>query len=179
MSILHISELPEAQKCCLRLIFQGYEIKEIGIHLKISHYTVTERLRAARRSTNTQNSMETARLLAVHEGLVRNIQYVNSPTVIPQSANPVPFTNSSMIQLESAGNECEDIAVHEDQVSYSPAPMSRSWQFPLPFPTQGKTYNDMTFTQTILIIPLVALTIGLASIAILAMLEELTRLLTR
>ncbi len=99
MGTFNISELPEIQKACLRLIFQGYEIKEIGLRFGLSHYTVTECLRAARRATNTQNSMEAARLLAIHEQIARNTKAVNSSNVISPNPDAVPSMPLSIISL--------------------------------------------------------------------------------
>ncbi len=179
MGIFHISELPEAQKACLRLIFQGYEVKEVGLRLKLSHYTITERLRAARRLTNTQNSMETARLLAAHEGLIRNIQDVNRLTVIPLDPDPALMMSLSIKQNESAGNKYEDISIREDQMSYSTAVVSRGWKFPLPFPREGIRQNDLNAIQTLSVIVALTLGLGFAAIAAIAVVDELSRLVIK
>jgi DNA-binding CsgD family transcriptional regulator len=60
-------ELTEGQKACLRLVAQHYTSKEIARELGISHFTVDQRLDAARRKLNAPSRKDAAKIFAAFE----------------------------------------------------------------------------------------------------------------
>jgi len=63
-----INDLSESQKDSLRLIYRGYNAKEIARKHGIHPATVHQRLTGARRTLGVARSMEAARILAEAEG---------------------------------------------------------------------------------------------------------------
>jgi hypothetical protein len=60
-------ELTEGQKACLRLVDHHLTSKEIGRFLRISHFTVDQRLDAARRKLNAATRKDAAKIFAAIE----------------------------------------------------------------------------------------------------------------
>jgi DNA-binding CsgD family transcriptional regulator len=60
-------ELTEGQKACLRLVDDHLTSKEIGRSLGISHFTVDQRLDAARRKLNAATRKDAAKIFAALE----------------------------------------------------------------------------------------------------------------
>ncbi len=60
-------ELTEGQKACLRLVDDHLTSKEIGRFLGISHFTVDQRLDAARRKLNAATRKDAAKIFAAIE----------------------------------------------------------------------------------------------------------------
>ena len=60
-------ELTEGQKACLRLVDDHMTSKEIGRFLGISHFTVDQRLDAARRKLNAATRKDAAKIFAAIE----------------------------------------------------------------------------------------------------------------
>ncbi len=63
-----IEDLSETQKDSLRLVYRGYNAKEIARMHGVHPATVHQRLTAARRTLGVARSMEAARMLAEAEG---------------------------------------------------------------------------------------------------------------
>jgi DNA-binding CsgD family transcriptional regulator len=64
-------ELTEGQKACLRLVDHHLTSTEIGRFLGISHFTVDQRLDAARRKLNAATRKDAAKFLR----LLNNVRY--------------------------------------------------------------------------------------------------------
>ena len=64
-----MSKLTEAQRDCLRLVYQHMTSKDIGRALDVSSHTVDMRLRIAIKTLNVANRLEAAQLLAQHEAI--------------------------------------------------------------------------------------------------------------
>lgn len=63
-----VDSLSETQKDSLRLVYRGYNAKEIARMRGVHPATVHQRLTAARRTLGVARSMEAARMLAEAEG---------------------------------------------------------------------------------------------------------------
>ncbi|HEV2078290.1 MAG TPA: sigma factor-like helix-turn-helix DNA-binding protein [Allosphingosinicella sp.] len=63
-----VDDLSETQKDSLRLVYRGYNAKEIARMHGVHPATVHQRLTAARRTLGVARSMEAARMLAEAEG---------------------------------------------------------------------------------------------------------------
>jgi DNA-binding CsgD family transcriptional regulator len=57
-------DLTEAQRVALRLVRQGYESKEIGLQLGVSHYAINRRIERAVQALGARNRRDAARILA-------------------------------------------------------------------------------------------------------------------
>ena len=67
MSARQIPDLTEGQKACLRLVDEHHTSKEIARILGISHFTVDQRLDAARRKLNADSRKDAAKIFALLE----------------------------------------------------------------------------------------------------------------
>ena len=131
-----IAHLTPGQKECLRLFHARHEIKDIARLLGRSEVTINQRLAAARRHLGVNRSSEAARLLVAYEG----------ETDIP------PIYESSPV-----GGTPGTVAVQ-------PQDGARHWNIPMPFPTPGRTENDLSLigkiNYALLLAALVALVFG-------------------
>lgn len=75
-------DLTEGQKLCLRLVSDHHTSKEIARQLGISHFTVDQRLDAARKKLNVANRTDAAKLFAAMEetGIYERLVY-QSPSI--------------------------------------------------------------------------------------------------
>ncbi len=89
------TDLTEGQKACLRLVAQHYTSKEIARELGISHFTVDQRLDAARRKLNAPSRKDAAKIFAEYE--MRTISqpfvYEASQSLVYETSalEPTPF----------------------------------------------------------------------------------------
>ena len=65
-----IDDLTEKEKEALRLLLAGHDAKSSARELDISHHTVNDRLRSARRKMEVSTSREAARILGEAEGSI-------------------------------------------------------------------------------------------------------------
>ncbi len=63
-----VSNLTEKEKAALRLLLGGHDAKSSARQLGLSHHTVNDRLRSARRKLEVSSSREAARILGEAEG---------------------------------------------------------------------------------------------------------------
>jgi DNA-binding CsgD family transcriptional regulator len=171
-----IEKLSEAQKACLRLVQQGYEVKEIARLLETTPGAVTERLRAARQKLDAASSRQAARTLAQHESQKAYTSSVTASHVIADDAQPAMLHRSI---TRSAGSSQSGGSLREEQAPYLTGDASRRRHFPWPIPIAGKRNNDLTIFQTMIVI--LGLTIGLAAAALLAiaLVDQMSRLRLR
>jgi DNA-binding CsgD family transcriptional regulator len=179
MDDISIAKLPEKQRDVLRLVSEGYEAKEIARKLAISPYTVVERLRTARRTLEAPSSREAARRLVAYETNPPYNRIVNNPIGVVDPPIPPHSHNLSIKKDGLAGseNEYEANTALQFQESDAAASQPRASYLPLPFPTVGRPVNDLTIVQTLFAILALALGLGLVSIAALAIVGEISRLI--
>lgn len=96
MDKMNESPLTEGQKECLRLVDRLLTSKEIARKLRISPFTVDQRLDAARRKLGAETRKEAARIFASQDTsqISQRFVYETPPVAIP--ANP-PIVSSSNI----------------------------------------------------------------------------------
>lgn len=169
--------LTERQRDCLRLLAQGYRIKEIAIQLGNSPETVKQHLAAARKLLNSPSSAQAARTFAIWEreevgpsdsagsGFPQISAESHTQTSPPKGVNPPEL----LVDLPPAAP-----IVHS----------SRAWRRWLgPFgwlvPAYRGATNDLSTVQRIIILIILPLAIILVSVGALASYETLLRLLIR
>jgi DNA-binding CsgD family transcriptional regulator len=170
------SRLSEGQKDCLKLVHDGYEAKEIARKLLISPHAVVERLRAARRVLGVQTSREAARMFMLQESPHIYNRFVDNPVGIDPAAKPLPFPLDSPAQQESAAHAPQGLDLRDAQMQFVAHYGERPRPFPLPFPTSGRPRNDLSLLQTFGSILALAVALGLAGVAAIAIVGELSRL---
>jgi DNA-binding CsgD family transcriptional regulator len=171
-----LEKLTENQKQCLRLVNEGLEAKEIAHKLLISPHAVIERLRNARRILEAPTSRSAARFLAEHEGTQGYNQHVDKPIGVEPRPASTPLLTPQFQPPEMALQNDAYIQFKETQAPFFPHTSGRLNSFPLPFPTAGRRHNDLTILQTILMIVIIAIGLGFAGIASLAIVSELSEL---
>lgn len=131
-----IARLTPGQKECLRLFHARHEIKDIARLLGRSEVTINQRLAIARRHLGVNRSAEAARLLVEFEndGHIRPIYEPSSVAETPRAVAVLP----------------QDGGQHRN--------------FPMPFPTRGRTDNDLSLigkiNYALLLAALIALIFG-------------------
>jgi len=80
--------LTEAQKECLRLVYQGYKSKQIAQFLSVTSFAIDERLKRAMQTLGASDRNDAARMLAQYEGNTYQRLVCQSPDVasLPDSA---------------------------------------------------------------------------------------------
>jgi len=144
--------LSDGQRACLRLIYERREIKDIARELGIAPVTVNQRLTAARRHLRVSRSVDAARLLVEFE---REQGVYNPPIYSPTSVEPAADRGPS--------SDRQDEGMRQPGI-------------PLPFPTQRRPRNDLSFGRklitAVILAALIALIFG-GGVAALAGLSEL------
>jgi len=144
--------LSDGQRACLRLVYDRREIKDIARELGIAPVTVNQRLTAARRHLGVSRSADAARLHAEYE---RERGLYSPPIYSSTSIDP--------------GAAALPLSERDDEGNRQPG-------FPLPFPTQRRPLNDLTFGNkliyAVLLAALIALIFG-GGVAALAGLSEI------
>jgi DNA-binding CsgD family transcriptional regulator len=98
------SKLTQAHFICLRLVNQHKSSKEIAIALKISHYTVDQRVARACHLLGATSRWEAARWLAEHEAREGYEPLVCQTLDIVDIHNPMPTLGLSLTEEEQSGS---------------------------------------------------------------------------
>jgi DNA-binding CsgD family transcriptional regulator len=189
MATTGISHLSDGQKQCLRLVHEGYEAKEIARKLLISHHTVVERLRTARRVLSAQTSREAARMLAVTEvaraqnlavdsytpHVGRHTGAVHTPIGIERKDDLHSLEAATSAARGSADHELQNYSFPKDDAAFASPSRGSIRRFPLPFPTAGRQKNDLNFFETISMIILLTLSLASAGLVAMAIVNELAK----
>jgi DNA-binding CsgD family transcriptional regulator len=112
-------DLSEGQKDCLRLVSDHFTSKEIARRLGISHFTVDQRLNAARKKLNATNRTDAAKLFAsIEDGLIyERLVYQPHPVanegdrltldMSPRQAGQYEVENTGSDSISSQANSAE------------------------------------------------------------------------
>jgi DNA-binding CsgD family transcriptional regulator len=176
MNINGLNKLTENQKQCLRLVHEGLEAKEIAHKLLISQHAVIERLRNARRLLEAPSSKYAARFLAQHEATQNYNQSVDKPIVVELHPALSPSLTPQFQPSEMAFQDDRFVHLKEIQAPFFPYTSGPYNSFPLPFPTARSRQNDLTILQTLIMIVIIAIGLGFAGIAAVAIVSELSEL---
>ena len=115
-------ELTEGQKACLRLVDDHLTSKEIGRFLGISHFTVDQRLDAARRKLNAATRKDAAKIFAaieqrtisepfVYEAQdLEQQQYTASQNGLPKRMGRVVAKIAARVSVPPIGGERHDLS---------------------------------------------------------------------
>jgi DNA-binding CsgD family transcriptional regulator len=115
-------ELTEGQKACLRLVDDHMTSKEIGRSLGISHFTVDQRLDAARRKLNAATRKDAAKIFAaieqrtISEPFVYETQdlergqYTASQNGLPKRMGRVVAKIAARVSIPPIGGERHDLS---------------------------------------------------------------------
>lgn len=171
-----IAKLSEGQRTCLRMVLMHHSSKDIGRALEISHHAVDQRLRVAMQILNVSSRLEAARSLAAYEvgqgATLPNQLYQSSVYQAPQLA---PTSDPSIVApLAEQREQLHEAAADAEP---TPAPGRVANGFPYPFPTSGRTANDLTTGQRLLWIVAIAFFAALSFGTVITALETLSRVL--
>ena len=169
-----VERLSAGQKDCLRLVMQGYEFKEIARLLNTSPGAINERLREARRVLDVSSSREAARLLAAYEALNDYRPYVAMPHGVGLAGEPASL--APPIDCGSGREDAGSADLKEVQAAFVVDAAAKPRRFPWPIPTRGKPDNDLTFTETALIVMGLTVGLGMAAIVAVTLVDQLTHL---
>jgi DNA-binding CsgD family transcriptional regulator len=115
-------ELTEGQKACLRLVDDHMTSKEIGRSLGISHFTVDQRLDAARRKLNAATRKDAAKIFAALEQRtisepfvyetqdLEQQQYTASQKGLPKRMGRVVAKIAAHVSIPPIGGERHDLS---------------------------------------------------------------------
>lgn len=133
-------KLTEGQRACLRLVYARWEIKAIARELGIAPVTVNQRLAAARRILGANRSAEAALMLAVHEqpGLQEQPGIYTSPIYSPDGLAEAPVPALAAGHAGNSEGAAAPIPVQPDAGQRG---------FPWPFATADRPRNQLTVSQ--------------------------------
>jgi DNA-binding CsgD family transcriptional regulator len=140
-------KLTERQRECLRLVFRGFEVKEIARELDLSPTAVVERLRGARRALGVESSREAARLLAGYENSGVNMRHVDTPQ--PVADIPYPLSSAGASQ-DMAGSDGPTRLQEVSAPFIALTPAAEPQNVPWPWRRKGARSNDLTLSQRFL-----------------------------
>ena len=118
-------ELTEGQKACLRLVDDHMTSKEIGRSLGISHFTVDQRLDAARRKLNAATRKDAAKIFAAIEQRtisepfvyetqdLERQQYAASQSGSPNRVGRIVAKIAAHVSVPPIGGERHDLSPRE------------------------------------------------------------------
>ena len=168
-----LEQLSNGQKECLRLVFRGYETKDIAPRVGLSIDGVNARLKAAMRTLGVSRRSEAARLLAEHEGDYQ--RQVHPPLVVPESPESSPDGRASNTGEQDAQHG-HGLTIGEEPVPYEAPALRRRWHLRLPFPTKGRDRNDLTLLEGVIWIVVGTALLAVATGAVLNAFATLTAL---
>lgn len=102
-----IEQLTEAQRECLRLVFQHMTSKDIARTLGVSPHTVDMRLRTAMRVLDVANRVDAARLLVAAEG--------NQPLSDAEAYQPLIYQPSDVANDDAVGEFASPTSTQADE----------------------------------------------------------------
>lgn len=178
MDGIRFQSLTEAQRACLRRVFQHMTSKDIARELGISPHTVDQRLRVAARALGVAGRVEAARLLAHYEGLTPDVYQqpaYQAPAVAPAEP-PASVTEATAGEQHPVEREYGEHA-RERQLSYQAFVPEPSGAMSLPFPTRDGEENKLGPWQRLGWMAAIAVGSALSFGAVLAGLEALASLL--
>ncbi|MBZ9647073.1 helix-turn-helix transcriptional regulator [Sphingobium sp. 3R8] len=172
-----MSRLTDRQRDCLRLLGQGYRIKEIAIRLGNSPETVKQHLAAARKILQVSTSVEAARSFIAFEQTTTGNISLGDCIVLEDceqteiEAPPPKWVNPSSALAEAAGSPS----------SIVPSRGWRRWLGPFGWliPAYRGATNDLSAVQRVIVLVILPLAIMLVSVGALSSYETLLRLLIR
>lgn len=154
MDSARVSDLTEAQRACLRGVWEHLGSKEIASGLGISRHTVDDRIKAAMRTLEVSSRREAARLVADYERLLA------PQRLVPQSLGLSDITGFPSPQSHGAERGAGTGFIEAEDVADAPLPDISPRSIPLPVPTKGRPTNDLTLWQRLgWIVALTALSI--------------------
>ena len=108
-----LGSLTEAQKDSLRLVYRGYNAKEIARMRGIHPATVHQRLTAARKTLGVARSMEAARMLAEAEGtpIYDGVIYDEIDIAPPPSDEPMSWLSRLPWPLPTRRRPTNDLSL--------------------------------------------------------------------
>lgn len=155
---LRIAALTSRQRECLRLVGQGFELKDIGRALGISDMTVKQHLRAARDTLGVSRSLEAARMLASVEMSTTSAWGASPPRAISKHRGD-EAQDASQSEGRGGSRGLRDAAWSTDQFVSPDRPA-----LPLPFPTRSGQRNGLgliaRFASAMVLLVLLIASIG-------------------
>lgn len=163
---LSLNKLSRAQLQCLVLVVEGLTSKEIAVALGVSNHTVDERLKRSLKVLGVASRREAGRIVAASGNWAAYQRLVyQSPDL---SDDPWPPLPQPMPSGFHSGVGSEDLNRSE-----------HFWKFIvdyLPFPTQGRETNQLSYTARIVMIVILAIFIALAFGSLVSAVEAISML---
>lgn len=160
-----IDKLTTRQRDCLRLVLHHMQSKEIGRELGISPMTVDNHFRSAIQTLGVTNRLEAARLLESYERGAPSQRLTSQPQpVVSSPERPIIRPPATV----GDGQEKLSSALREDQMPYRTYREVSFAEIPLPVPTRGRPYNDLTIAQRLFWIAILIFGMGLGTGALLS-----------
>jgi DNA-binding CsgD family transcriptional regulator len=178
---LKLSSLSDGQRDCLRLVMLHLSSKEIARTLGISPHTVDQRLRVAVRTLGVSNRFEAARMLAQHGQDEAATPYqpliYQRPALGPDASNQHRSPPATTGSYETVGAD-QGLELNAEQAVFPlPHQQDRSGlRWPL-LPVTGGRKNDLSPTERVLAVILIALGSLMAFGTLLSGLDALSRLI--
>ena len=169
-----VSRLTPGQLDCLRLVNQHLSSKEIAVELGISSHTVDQRIRGALQILGVERRSQAARLVAQELGPYQRL--IHQSPHIEASANPDQFDAAVGFQIRHAdrAGKASGSGFNTEQ-----KPGFYWSSLPLPFATRSHPRNELSVSQRLLWIVLIAIGSMFAAGMYLAGLESLSRMMGR
>lgn len=171
-----IAKLTTGQLDCLRLVDQHLNSKEIAAELQISPHTVDQRIRQALAILGVERRAQAARIVAQHAGPYES-EYqrliYQSPHIEQEMAtsHPEAAVSLQIRHADRAGESGDADFQTEQKPAFFRSPLQ------LPFATRSKPQNEMSASQRLLWIVVMAILAAFSAGMYLAGLESLARLL--
>lgn len=184
-SLIHTQDLEcltDGQRDCLRLVMLHLSSKEIARTLGISPHTVDQRLRVAVRNLGVTSRFEAARMLANHSEAQAAAPYQSLIYQQPQLHRVAANQQGSSCPANGSAGVYEAmepaLELNAAQASF-PLPELSSrrgpkWSIP---PLMGEEVNDLTLSERVLAVVLIALGSLMAFGTFLSGLDALSRLI--
>ena len=169
-----VSRLTPGQLDCLRLVDQHLSSKEIAIELGISSHTVDQRIRGALQILGVERRSQAARLVAQELGPYQRL--IHQSPHIEASPDPDQFDAAVGFQIRHAdrAGKAGGSGFNTEQ-----KPGFNWSSLPLPFATRSHPRNELSVSQRLLWIVLIAIGSMFATGMYLAGLESLSRMMGR
>jgi DNA-binding CsgD family transcriptional regulator len=171
-----VERLSQGQLDCLRLVNEHLSSKEIAAELDISPHTVDQRIRGALHILGVERRSQAARIVAQHAGpysgpyqrLIHQSPHIETDG---SPGHPEAAVRPQIRHADRAG-EAGGAGFRTEQraVAFGPS-------LPLPFATRSNPRNEMSVSQRLFWIVMIAIGAAFSAGMYLAGLESLSRLL--
>lgn len=180
MDDVQFDKLTDAQRACLRRVYQLQTSKDIARELGISPHTVDQRLRIAARTLGVATRIEAARLLASYEQNDRTLYQplVYEPLDIAPDDDLRPGARRAVGEKSAAEYELNETA-RERQLHYQSFVPEQHRSITIPIPLDLSDENKLGIWSRVAWIVFITIAVALSFGAVLSGLESLGSMFAR